>query len=186
MMIQEGVWLFLGDCYRKRPACIIMHCLRVAFHLEHYFGLLQLHLFALHCCGLHLIWVALLRTASHWSALPWTYCSCPCLHCSCRLLTDAYCITWIAVLWIVPCLRLHCLELHHFELHCFEHTAVALVAFQLRNSCRCLANQSLWNRNCSHSIGGALGMVVGLVGLRNFGAKPSRLRSVPGYSLDPI
>ena len=37
-----------GDCYRKGPACVRMHCLGVAYCLEHCFDLLQLNLFALH------------------------------------------------------------------------------------------------------------------------------------------
>ena len=46
-----------------------------------------------------------------------------------------------------------------------------LLTLRLQNVCRCLAKQSLQNHNCSHSFGGALGLVVGLVGLCGFGAK---------------
>ena len=46
-----------------------------------------------------------------------------------------------------------------------------LLALQLMNVCRCLAKQPLWDHNCNRSIGGALGLVVGFVGLCGFGAK---------------
>ena len=77
----------------------------------------------------------------------------------------------MALLWIASQFGLHHLGLHSLELSCFEHTAVHLLALQLRNVCRCLAMQSLRNPNCSRSIDGALCMVVGLVGLCGFGAK---------------
>ena len=69
-----------------------------------------------------------------------------------------------------------CVVLNVLQLH--------LLALQLLNDCRCLAKQSLRNRNCSRSVDGVLGMVIGLSGLFGFGATPSQLRSVAGWSLD--
>ena len=79
------------------------------------------------------------------------------------------CIAW-------NCIATSCVALNVLQLH--------LLALQLQNDCRSLAKQSLRNRNCSRSVGGALGMVIGLSGLFGFGAKPSRLPSVAGCSLD--
>ena len=58
---------------------------------------------------------------------------------------------------------MNCVALNVLQLH--------LLALQLRNVCRCLAKQSLQNCDCSRSIGGALVLVVGLVGLCGFGTK---------------
>ena len=80
-------------------------------------------------------------------------------------------IAWIALLGLHldwdciarNCIAWTCVALNVLQLHLF--------AWQSWNGCRCWANQSLRNGVCSRSIGGALGMVVGLLGLCGFGAK---------------
>ena len=71
------------------------------------------------------------------------------------------CLLWcVAVVFACGCIAWNCIVASCVALNVVQ---MHLLALQLRNGCRCLAKQSLRNRNCSRSIGGTLGMVIGLV-----------------------
>ena len=177
-------------CYRKRSACVVL-----GLHLARNIALACCSCTRSHCIAL--LWVRntldsiTLGLQRMWIA---SHLRLHCLelhHLELRCFErTAVALAWIAGRavnrWVLH--RLDCnawiamLGLHGFGLHldwdCITWTCVALnvlqlhlFAWQSRNGCICWANQSLWNGVCSRSIGGALGTVVGLLGLCDFGAK---------------